>query len=146
MRWMTRLEEKLAITRGEAFALAVIGAIYLAGLAVQHVQRQARTVPDSFYAEVDRALQAAEQADSVGTDERRHKEFAAATIRLDLNTATPSELERLPRIGPTLAARIVTYREEHGPFRRVRDLIRVSGIGEKTLARLEPMLYIGRAH
>lgn len=148
MRWMTRLEETLAITRGEAFALMVVGAVYLAGLAVQYVQEQALTVPDSFYADVDHALKAAERADSAGTDARPvsgSENGTTAPIRLDLNTATAAELERLPRIGPKLAARIVAFRSEHGPFRRVSDLMRVDGIGEKTYARLQPALFIGRS-
>jgi competence ComEA-like helix-hairpin-helix protein len=49
--------------------------------------------------------------------------------RVDLNAATATELERLPRIGPALAARIVAYRDAHGPFRDVESLDAVSGIG-----------------
>lgn len=55
---------------------------------------------------------------------------------LDLNRATAAELEKLPGIGPTLAARIVNWRETHGPFRSVEDLLSVPGIGPKTLENL----------
>ncbi|MGB9757785.1 MAG: ComEA family DNA-binding protein [Candidatus Bipolaricaulaceae bacterium] len=55
---------------------------------------------------------------------------------LDLNRATAAELEKLPGIGPTLAARIVAWRETHGPFRTVEDLLAVPGIGPKTLENL----------
>ncbi len=55
---------------------------------------------------------------------------------LDLNRATARELEALPGIGPALARRILAYRESHGPFRRVEDLQKVSGIGPARLARL----------
>lgn len=51
----------------------------------------------------------------------------------NINQATAEELEKLPGIGPVLAARIVAFREEHGPFRTVDDLLSVSGIGPKTL-------------
>ncbi len=51
---------------------------------------------------------------------------------VDLNQATAEELERLPEIGPTLAVRIVAYRDAHGPFRRSEDLQKVPGIGPKT--------------
>ncbi|MFH1609963.1 MAG: ComEA family DNA-binding protein [Candidatus Bipolaricaulota bacterium] len=51
----------------------------------------------------------------------------------NINLATAEELEKLPGIGPVFAARIVAFREEHGPFRTVDDLLRVSGIGPKTL-------------
>jgi competence protein ComEA len=53
--------------------------------------------------------------------------------KLNVNLASAEELERLPGIGPALAARIVAHREAHGPFRTVDDLLRVSGIGPKTL-------------
>ena len=62
--------------------------------------------------------------------------------QINLNTASAAELQQLPRIGPKLAARIIAYREAQGPFRRVQDLVRVRGIGQKTLARLLPHLTV----
>ena len=62
---------------------------------------------------------------------------------LFLNRATPADLEGLPRIGPALARRIVGYRAEHGPFKRVEDLKNVKGVGEKTLERLRPLVKVG---
>ncbi len=64
------------------------------------------------------------------------------TTSVNLNTATASELEELSGIGPRLAARIIAHRQTNGPFQRVQDLTQVSGIGEKTLARLEPQLVV----
>ena len=55
---------------------------------------------------------------------------------IDINTATPAQLEQLPRIGPTLAQRIVEDRDENGLFRSLDDLTRVRGIGDKTVAGL----------
>jgi competence protein ComEA len=54
--------------------------------------------------------------------------------RVDLNTADQAALESLPRIGPALAERIITWREENGRFASVDDLLAVPGIGEKLLA------------
>jgi competence ComEA-like helix-hairpin-helix protein len=62
---------------------------------------------------------------------------------IDPNRATAQELELLPGVGPSLAKRIVAERTAAGPFRSPRDLRRVKGIGEKTLARLEPYLRFG---
>ena len=61
----------------------------------------------------------------------------AATL-IDLNTATASELELLPRIGPALAARIIEYRDTQGPFRSVDAIDEVRGIGPATLAQIRP--------
>lgn len=58
---------------------------------------------------------------------------------VDINTAGAEELEALPGIGPVLAGRIIEYRERHGPFGSLRDLLKVSGIGEKKLAELEDL-------
>ena len=57
---------------------------------------------------------------------------------LDLNTATLSDLTRLPGIGQTKAQAILDWREAHGPFRAVEDLLSVDGIGEKTWETLRP--------
>jgi len=62
----------------------------------------------------------------------------AAGERVDLDRAPAAELVRLPRIGPSLAARIVADREERGPFGSLAALGRVPGIGEATLAALKP--------
>ena len=66
----------------------------------------------------------------------------AAPARIDLNKASAQELERLPRIGPQTAKRIVEYRTVHGPFRRLEDLAAVRGIGPKTLEGLRPLTTI----
>jgi competence protein ComEA len=57
---------------------------------------------------------------------------------VDLNHATAEELRALPGIGPALAARVVAWRAEHGPFRSVDALESVPGIGHKTATRLRP--------
>jgi len=62
--------------------------------------------------------------------------------KVNLNSATAADLEALPGIGPVLAQRIVDYREQHGPFRAVTDLQKVSGIGAKTYASLEPLITV----
>ncbi len=51
--------------------------------------------------------------------------------KVNINTASVSELEELPGIGEVIAQRIVDYRTQHGPFKTVRDLLKVEGIGEK---------------
>jgi competence protein ComEA len=55
---------------------------------------------------------------------------------VNLNLATVQQLESLPGIGPVLAERIVTWREQNGRFTSVEDLLDVSGIGDKVLAGL----------
>lgn len=61
---------------------------------------------------------------------------------IDLNTATESDLDTLPGVGPVLAARIVAWRDENGSFSSVDELLEVSGIGESTLADLAPLVRV----
>lgn len=59
---------------------------------------------------------------------------------LSLNQATVSDLETLPGVGPVLAERIVAYREDHGRFETVEDLLEVPGIGEAKLASIRDLV------
>ena len=71
--------------------------------------------------------------------------FAAAPPagKVNLNTATVSQLEELPGIGPALAARIVDHRQKNGAFKSVEDLMAVKGIGEKNFAKIQTYLSVG---
>ena len=64
-------------------------------------------------------------------------------VPLDLNRAGLQELDSLPGIGPTLARRIVEFREQHGPYRRVDDLLEVPGIGPTLLQRIRDRVTVG---
>ena len=57
---------------------------------------------------------------------------------VSLNTADQTALESLPGVGPVTATAILQWRSEHGPFTAVEELLEVSGIGEATLAEIEP--------
>src|SRR5207253_4058094 len=61
---------------------------------------------------------------------------------VNLNTATESELEELPGVGPSKAAAIVAFRKQRGGFRKVEDLMKVKGIGRKTFMKLRPYLAV----
>ncbi len=64
------------------------------------------------------------------------------THLININRASATELEQLPGIGPKLAARIVAYREEHGPFQRKEELLNVPGIGMKKFARIKDRITV----
>jgi competence protein ComEA len=62
--------------------------------------------------------------------------------KIDINRAEPWLLEVLPGIGEVLAQRIVDYRSENGLFRRIEDLLKVSGIGEATFEKIEDYITV----
>lgn len=61
---------------------------------------------------------------------------------VNLNTATPAQLDALPGVGPVLAQRIVDHRERHGAFRNVGDLRQVSGIGKARYEQLKDLVTV----
>ena len=61
---------------------------------------------------------------------------------VNINTAGAGELEKLPGIGPALAARIIEYREKNGPFRTADDITKVSGIGPAVLAKIRAQITV----
>lgn len=75
-----------------------------------------------------------------GAAEGVSSETARPTRRIDINTASLRELQRLPRVGPVLAQAIVDAR----PYRRIQDLRRVRGIGAKTFESMESQLSVSK--
>lgn len=69
----------------------------------------------------------------VGTAGGQDKQRASTPAKVNINTATIEDFDELPRIGETLAERIVAYRDENGPFSSIDGLLDVPGIGELTL-------------
>jgi competence protein ComEA len=61
---------------------------------------------------------------------------------VNINTASSSELESLPGVGPKLAQRIIDYREKNGGFKKLEDLMNVQGIGEKNFLKLKSKLSV----
>lgn len=61
---------------------------------------------------------------------------------IDLNTATISQLEELPGVGPVTAKAILDFRAKSGPFHRVEDLLSVHRISQKKLNKLRPYVTV----
>ncbi len=65
-----------------------------------------------------------------------------AWAEVSINKGTIAELESLPHIGHVKAMAIVEYRDSNGPFTSIDDLIKVKGIGEKTLTKIKDQLQL----
>jgi competence protein ComEA len=70
------------------------------------------------------------------------KTLAALILVLNLNTATPKQLEALPGVGPVLAKRIVEFREKKGGYKRIEELLAIPGISEKKWRALREFLVL----
>lgn len=71
------------------------------------------------------------------------KATATASAPVNLNSATPAQLETLPGIGAAAAKRIVEYRQKNGAFKKIEELMNVKGIGEKSFLKLKPLITVG---
>ena len=67
---------------------------------------------------------------------------AEARRVVNVNSADAAQLALLPRVGPSVAQRIIDFRKENGPFKSPEDLMLVTGIGEKTFQLLKPYIAV----
>ena len=73
------------------------------------------------------------------------KAGASEARPVDINTADAVSLESIPGIGKSLSQRIIAFREKNGPFQSVDDLLKVQGVGEKSIQKLRPYLTVAKA-
>lgn len=70
-------------------------------------------------------------------------EEVVPAVKININTATQEELAQLKGIGEKLANRIIEYREQHGPFEKLEDILKVKGLGEKFLEENHARITVG---
>lgn len=136
----------MAATPQERLALGV-AALLLAAGAVARVMAAGPAPADLSgppAAEASARTLARQVEDSVRRKERREAPLAPGE-RIDPNTASADELDRLPKVGPALAQRIVDWRGTHGRFRTLADLDSVPGVGPALLRDAAPHLALRAA-
>lgn len=107
------------------------------------VQQSGGAPVDTVEGEGLRAVREAARAE-LQRESRRARPLVPGE-RIDPNRATADDLDRLPRVGPAMAERMVQWREERGPFRTLADLDSVPGVGPAMLAQLAPLLALAPA-
>ncbi len=146
-----------SLTKTERKALLVITAVILLSIFVQWMRPHTTRVKPYDYTMQDSLFKAL-SGDTLSAD--RPQAYASSSLsapyhsqyskhkeshpiqRIDLNKAGSSDLQRLPRIGPAIAGRILAYRKKHGSFKSTEELMRIKGIGPKTYKKIAPFVFI----
>ena len=96
----------------------------------------------SFTAACVKLPRHAPSTNGTGLTDARADTSGQTTARVNLNTATGEELERLPGVGPETAARILEHRRRYGAFRRAEHLLLVRGISEQRFKQLRALVTV----
>jgi competence protein ComEA len=133
-------------TPQERLALGVLALLVSAGVGARMLHRPAPLEISGPGAEADAREPAlrAETERRAGDAARRARPLSPGD-RIDPSTAPEEELDRLPKVGPGQARRIVQWRQAHGPFRTLADLDSVPGMGPAALAAAAPYLTLAPA-
>lgn len=70
-------------------------------------------------------------------------EEVISEAKININNATQEELAQLKGVGEKLAKRVIEYREQHGPFEKIEDILKVKGLGEKFLEENQARITVG---
>lgn len=126
-------------TQNEQRALLFLISTFVIGLGVQLYQKKFQPFPSVS------SVSFAQEEPALVVSSSQGETEVSPSFKFDLNHASADELEKIPGIGPALAQRILEWREAHGPFRQIEELLEVKGIGTKTLEKMRPFLYIPQA-
>jgi len=154
MSLFARVQEKFGFTRTEITVILFLSGTFLFGLAIRQYRQTTGDAPQAAfdYSRSDSAFAALTNAahvrDSLATrsverpSEGRKRVLDSHSV--DINTATRAQLMELPGIGSQYADRILSYRNAHGPFSSLDDLLKVKGIGRKRLERMRGFVRLPR--
>jgi comEA protein len=142
MNFFKRLTEYFAFTKNEQKVFFFLSVIMLAGVAVKAYKAYIvppnapnfdYSVSDSIFTEHSKSL----MNDTLGTESGN-----GIVKKIELNSATKTELMSLPGIGEATAERIILHRDEKGKFKTINELKNIKGIGEKKFEKLKPHIEV----
>lgn len=153
---LTDLQHRIGFTRNEVVLILFLSLTLMAGAGIRWIRSAGPGGTEfsspSFYAASDsefaaRSAAVASGATGAAADTAPHsrpfpRKPSLPSASIDINSAPPGALIQLPGIGAAYARRIVAYREEHGRFSRIEDIMRVSGIGPRKFEALRPFVTV----
>jgi comEA protein len=116
-------------TQKEQGVILFLSACLIIGLGLQGFQKYWAPLPDT-----------PDEKMSVANAAPIQKPDSTSVFIVAINRADANLLEQLPGVGPVLAKRIFEFREKNGRFQAIEDLMKVKGIGKKTLDRISPFI------
>ena len=122
----------MKLTKDEQQAVAFVAAVIVLGMGARWVRRPEAIFTDLAAVDAESLAIASAQ---VGAAEKRRRQPLADGERIAVNAVDANELDRLPGVGPSLARRIVAYRDSAGFFRSAEDLRAVRGFGPSMLEK-----------
>ena len=125
--------------------LVILTCVFAAFLGGFHIGRRMNRSPVHIYQIApteERQLEEADKEAEEPEEEITEETEPAAVFPLNINTATIPELDQLPGIGPVLAQRIVDYRDAHGGYKAVEELVKVNGIGDSKLMEILDLITV----
>ena len=123
--------------------LVAITCVFAAFLGGFYIGRKANRAPVHIYQITPATESQPESPEEDDTADEVTEETAPAVVYpLNINTATIPELDDLPGIGPVLAQRIVDYRDAHGGYKAVEELLKVNGIGDAKLMEILELITV----
>jgi competence ComEA-like helix-hairpin-helix protein len=133
---LNRLKEYLALTKREKQIILFLFVTLVIGLVLRYYQINIALPPTYDYSEEDSlftVLSKSRAKDGVSSK---------GDEKLNVNTATKEELQRIEGIGEKLAERIIQYRTKYGFFRRIDELMRIPGIGKRKFDQISNYLTV----
>lgn len=102
----------------------------------QNGQSQNQTLMDETSKYVTSSSGVVQEEQTNGQSEQKKNE------KININTATQTELETLPGIGPSISLKIINYREENGKFKSIEEIKEVSGIGDAKYENIKDLICV----
>jgi comEA protein len=157
--FFVRTGHRLGLTSNETAVVLFLSATAIMGALLrsfeghaQGVSEQSYHAHDSTFAARAAALATDTPRESVSDTTHRRRDASSSghggkstpNGRVNINTAGIQELQSLPGVGPSTAARITAYRSTIGPFERIEDIMNVPSIGMKKFEKIKPYLTVSK--